>query len=66
MERRSFLLAGVAAATPLIAGLAPRVALAQTYPTEQNKPAEERERVADGLERQGSRALAELMRRLVP
>jgi hypothetical protein len=44
MERRSFLLAGVAAAaTPLIAGLAPRLAMAQTYPTEQNQPAEEKE-----------------------
>ena len=44
MERRSFLLAGVAAAaTPLIAGLAPRVVMAQTYPTEQNQSAEEKE-----------------------
>jgi hypothetical protein len=44
MERRSFLLAGVAAAaTPLIAGLAPRLAMAQTYPTEKNQPAEEKE-----------------------
>ena len=40
MQRRSFLLAGVAAAaTPIIAGLAPRMALAQNYPTEKGQTA---------------------------
>ena len=35
-----------------------------TFKLSQNKPAEERARLADGLEAQGSRALAELMRTL--
>ena len=35
-----------------------------TIKLSQNKPAAERERVAEGLDRQGSQALAELMRRL--
>ena len=37
-----------------------------TFKLSQNKPAEERARVAAGLEAQGSRAMAELMRRLAP
>ena len=37
-----------------------------TFKLSQNKPAEERERVAAGLEAQGSRAIAELMRKLAP
>jgi transcriptional regulator len=37
-----------------------------TFKLSQNKAAEERARVADGLERQGSPAIAELMRRLTP
>ncbi len=44
MERRHFLLSGVAAAaTPLIAGLAPTIADAQTYPTTKDQPAEKKE-----------------------
>jgi transcriptional regulator len=37
-----------------------------TFKLSQNKSAEERARVADGLERQGSPAIAELMRGLAP
>jgi transcriptional regulator len=37
-----------------------------TFKLSQNKSAEERARVADGLERQGSPAVAELMRTLAP
>lgn len=37
-----------------------------TFKLSQNKSAEERERAAAGLEAQGSRAIAELMRRLAP
>lgn len=37
-----------------------------TFKLSQNKPAEERARVADGLAAQGSPAMAELMRRLAP
>lgn len=37
-----------------------------TFKLSQNKPADERERVAAGLEAEGSPAIAELMRRLVP
>lgn len=37
-----------------------------TFKLSQNKPAAERERVAAGLEAEGSPAIAELMRRLIP
>jgi len=37
-----------------------------TFKLSQNKPAEERARVADGLERQGSAGIAALMRTLAP
>jgi transcriptional regulator len=37
-----------------------------TFKLSQNKPEEERARVADGLDAQGSPAIAELMRRLAP
>lgn len=37
-----------------------------TFKLSQNKCGDERQRVADGLEQQGSRALAELIRRLAP
>jgi transcriptional regulator len=37
-----------------------------TFKLSQNKSAEERARVADGLEAQGSRAIAQLMRTLAP
>jgi transcriptional regulator len=37
-----------------------------TFKLSQNKPAEERARVAEGLESQGSRAIAQLMRTLAP
>ncbi len=44
MERRQFLMAGIAAtATPIIAGLAPNMAFAQTYPTTPGAPAEKKE-----------------------
>lgn len=37
-----------------------------TFKLSQNKPAEERARIAAGLEAEGSPAMAELMRRLIP
>lgn len=37
-----------------------------TFKLSQNKPSDERERVASGLETQGSRAIAQLMRTLAP
>jgi transcriptional regulator len=37
-----------------------------TFKLSQNKPAETRRRVSDGLESAGSAAMAELMRRLAP
>jgi transcriptional regulator len=37
-----------------------------TFKLSQNKPADERTRVAAGLEAEGSPAIAELMRKLVP
>ena len=37
-----------------------------TFKLSQNKSTEERARVADGLEAQGSRAIAQLMRTLAP
>lgn len=42
------------------------VAWRPTFKLSQNKPADERSRVANGLEAEGSPAIAELMRKLVP
>lgn len=42
------------------------VAWRPTFKLSQNKPADERGRVANGLEAEGSPAIAELMRKLVP